>query len=275
MRVSSIYLLVNIGNTNAIVAVAEKCRILRRISIPSDTRSRKDIDGVVRRVMGKDTVGAAVLCSVVPSVVNDWKGTINSITGRTPLCVNHSATLGLKLSYPTPSSIGHDRLANACGAAAKYKAPFIVIDVGTAATFDLVCPVRGFIGGAIAPGPRLMTDYLAERTALLPQISITERIPLAGRSTIASMQIGTVVGYRGLTREVVQYLKTKTAGFQDATVCITGGYARWVVKSLRMPFVLDPDLTLRGLYHFGLLNGSRAYSGELAKHCTRVHRSWI
>jgi len=152
--------------------------------------------------------------------------------------------MDVAVDYPKPKTIGADRLANAAGGVVKYGAPLIVADFGTALTFDIVTRDRCYIGGVIAPGLPLMTDYLHERTALLPHVAPGGVCPKIGRSTRGAIQIGAQIGYRGMVREIVGYL-SQTLG-DGVTLIGTGGFARWVLGGINMPFVIDPNLTLFG-----------------------------
>jgi type III pantothenate kinase len=151
----------------------------------------------------------------------------------------------VRIDYPRPETIGPDRLANACGGVARYGAPLVVADFGTALTFDMVTADRRYVGGVIAPGLPLMTDYLYERTALLPRLKLGGACPRIGRSTKGAMRIGAHIGYRGMVREIVNHLSRSWR--TPPHLCATGGYARWAIQGLDMPFVIDPTLTLFGL----------------------------
>jgi type III pantothenate kinase len=146
-------------------------------------------------------------------------------------------------------------LANASAAEARYGAPVIVADFGTALTFDVVSAEGAYVGGAIAPGLPLMVDYLAEKTALLPRIRLTGRCAGVGRSTPGAMRIGARIGYRGIVREIVGYL-TDSMGGKKPRLCATGGYARWALAGLDLPFEFDRNLTFHGLIRiYGLNTG--------------------
>jgi type III pantothenate kinase len=131
----------------------------------------------------------------------------------------------------------------------------IVADFGTALTFDIVSAAGAYIGGVIAPGLPLMADYFSERTALLPHIDLRGRIGRVGRSTEDAMRIGARIGYRGMVRETVAYLR-RDAREANAALCATGGYAKWVLKGTGMPFTIDPNLTLKGLGAIWALNSA-------------------
>ena len=152
---------------------------------------------------------------------------------------------GIRLDYPKPETIGADRLADAAGAVSRYGAPVLVMDFGTALTAAVVTADRVWRGGVIAPGFPLMRDYLFERTAKLPRMKIgSGKAPKIGRSTEEAMRFGALVGYRGMVREIVSELKKNFK--TDFRLVATGGFAKWVLKDLDLPFVVDPTLTLYG-----------------------------
>ena len=158
------------------------------------------------------------------------------------------------LDYPHPETIGADRLADAAGAVSRYGAPVLVMDFGTALTAAVVTKDRVWRGGVIAPGFPLMRDYLFERTAKLPRMKIPafakatagrgRGIPKIGRSTEEAMWFGALVGYRGMVREIVAELRKNFKC--DFKLVATGGFAKWVLRDLDLPFVIDPTLTLYG-----------------------------
>ena len=149
------------------------------------------------------------------------------------------------LDYPRPETIGADRLADAAGAVSRYGAPVLVMDFGTALTAAVVTKDRVWRGGVIAPGFPLMRDYLFERTAKLPRMKMgTGKAPKIGRSTEEAMRFGALVGYRGMVREIVATLKRNFK--EDFRLVATGGFAKWVLNDLDLPFTIDPTLTLYG-----------------------------
>ena len=171
----------------------------------------------------------------------------------------HSNTRTLEHSnitfdYPHPETIGADRLADAAGAVSRYGAPVLVMDFGTALTAAVVTKDRVWRGGVIAPGFPLMRDYLFERTAKLPRMKIpafaratagkSPSVPRIGRSTEEAMLFGALVGYRGMVREIVAELRKNFKS--DFRLVATGGFAKWVLRDLDLPFVIDPTLTLYG-----------------------------
>ena len=186
--------------------------------------------------------------SVVPKADARWRSFARQQgVGFVP--VTYSSLIphpsSLAFDYPKPETIGADRLADAAGAVARYGAPVLVMDFGTALTAAVVTEDRVWRGGVIAPGFPLMRDYLFERTAKLPKMRIgSGKAPKIGRSTEEAMRFGALVGYRGMVREIVAELKKN---FQtDFKLVATGGFAKWVLRDLDLPFVINPTLTLYG-----------------------------
>ena len=197
-------------------------------------------------------VEASVLCSVVPKKA----ALLTSALGkRGPThAIGHLSNLPIAIDYPTPSQIGADRLANAVAVHARFGSPAIVVDFGTAVTFDVLSASASYLGGAIAPGLSSMTESLARRTALLPQIELAEPTTAVGKSTEEAMQIGAVIGYRGLIREILTAIKAEIEF--HPTIVATGGDAELISRGLPEITHVLPDLTLEGILEIGLLNQS-------------------
>ena len=194
---------------------------------------------------------ALAYVSVVPKADRAWRmfAKAHGLAFRQVTHKCFEATTGrqlmLKIDYPKPETIGADRLADAAGAVSRYGAPVLVMDFGTALTAAVVTRDRVWRGGVIAPGFPLMRDYLFERTAKLPRMKIgAGRAPKIGRSTEEAMRFGALVGYRGMVREIVAELKRNFN--EEFRLVATGGFAKWVLKDLDLPFVVDPTLTLYG-----------------------------
>lgn len=254
-------IVVDIGNTSTAVGVSKNRRVvgIRRFATCSTTRQA--ITRVVSTIVRRCKVDGAIISSVVPGATPDWEAELTRILDRCPLLVSHRLEFGLKIDYPAAATLGTDRLANMCGALQRYGAPVVVADFGTAATFDAVTRDKRFIGGVITPGPLLMTQYLAERTALLPKIRLVNRQGMVGRSTVGAMLIGANIGYRGLVQAIVGHM-LRLRELEGARLCATGGWAGWATRNLDLPFVCAPDLTLFGLacvfeLNSGAFDGSR------------------
>lgn len=159
--------------------------------------------------------------------------------------LGYQSPLGMGVDYPEPQKIGADRLANAVGVLARHGAPAIVIDFGTAVTFDVISSEPAYCGGVIAPGLGAMSGYLPQKTALLPSIELEEPNSAIGKSTEHAMQVGAVYGYRGLVREIIAKIRAELAG--EPKIIATGGDAELIAKGLPEIQAVDADLTLEGL----------------------------
>jgi type III pantothenate kinase len=236
---------IDVGNTSTGIGLYDSGKVSRVTHIKGGIAKQPDACADAVRKASRGMVNGAVLGSVVPRVNAVWQRLIRRELGCELLVVKAGLPMDVSVDYPDPESIGADRLADACGGVRRYGAPLIVADFGTALTFDVVTPDRRYVGGVITPGLPLMTDYLYERTALLPRVELAGPCPKLGRSTLQAMRIGAQIGYRGIVREIVAYL-CGSMGCEFKLVA-TGGYAGWALKGSEMPFVIDPDLTLFGL----------------------------
>lgn len=188
--------------------------------------------------------------ALVASVVPDKEAVLREcLAPRGEVAVlDHRSPLGIGIDFPDPAGIGADRLANAVGVSARHGAPAIVIDFGTAVTFDVIRSGDGgpaYCGGVIAPGLGAMSDYLGRRTALLPAIDLREPGQVIGRSTAAAMTSGAVIGYRGLVREILQSIRAELGG--PARAVATGGDAALIARGVGEIDAVDPMLTLEGM----------------------------
>ncbi len=239
-------LAIDVGNTSTTLALVCNGEASAVHAVRGGIEDLSAVERALKAILKTDRPSCAALSSVVPAVNLRWCKLIRRVLGQDPLIVNHTVSLSVSVDYPRPETIGADRLANACGAVFKYGAPVIVADFGTALTFDVINADRTYIGGVIAPGLPLMTDYLADRTALLPLINPRGRCERVGRSTEGAMRIGARIGYRGMVREITAHLLDGMRS-TDVKLCATGGFAGWVMKHSGLDYVVDPDLTLTGI----------------------------
>jgi type III pantothenate kinase len=185
------------------------------------------------------------LCSVVPKATEQARVCLDRQWKIRPYQLTHR-TRGIGIQYPKPETVGPDRLANAVAASRLLGAPAVVVDFGTAVTFDVVDNQGRYAGGIIAPGLAAMTTYLHEKTALLPRIRIRDTKAVIGKSTKEAMLIGAIHGYRGLIRELLHELK-RELGCEKLPVIATGGYAALMARKLPEITSVQPLLTLEGL----------------------------
>jgi len=232
-------LLVDIGNTNTHLGLANERRVVRCWEFPT-----RDVMRRPRLRLAK--VSGAIIGSVVPAAVGPMQRAVRRTYGVEPLLVSHKLDLGIGIRFPRPEQIGADRLANAVSIALRHGAPAIGVAFGTALVFDIISARAEYLGGVIAPGLAAMTDYLYQKTALLPKIKLHEPKQAIGRSTIEAMEVGAVVGYRGLVREILAAVR-RELGAKKPVVVGTGAYARLIAARLPEIARVDDKLTLEGL----------------------------
>jgi len=239
-------LLLDIGNTNTHLGLADGCRVLRQGNLPTGAWFAGMARAGLKRFVGRAKVQGAVLCSVVPRATPRAREAVRQLWKQPCLELSARTLRGLGIDYPRPDTIGADRLANALAARHRFGVPVVVVDFGTAVTFDVVDQHGNYVGGIIAPGLAAMTDYLHEKTALLPRIRIREVTRVIGRSTTEAMLVGAVHGYRGLVRGLLGELK-RALHVRRLPVVATGGYAGLIAAGLPEIDAVDPLLTLEGL----------------------------
>src|SRR5437867_12287117 len=241
------YLLVDISNSYTKLAFASATRISAPVQIATSKLSSSVVTGFLR----KQRVRKVVVSSVVPRKNPAISKAIGKLEA---LWLDSTLKLGVGIDYPKPRSIGADRLANAAAVVELYGFPAIVVDFGTAVTFDIVSKRRSYVGGVIAPGLEAMTNFLFQRTALLPRLSLKEPRHAVGKSTIEAMLSGDVFGYRGLVREILARIRAEQFRRKKVYVVATGGYARLIAGRLPEIGVIRPHLTLEGLRIVANLN---------------------
>ncbi|MGA3182735.1 MAG: type III pantothenate kinase, partial [Verrucomicrobiota bacterium] len=238
--------LFDVGNTHSHTGLANSARVLRRINLATaGWRKGRSQTAAAKFFRGRFLDGAA-FCSVVPAVTPLVSRFIREKLHVPAVALDSRTVGGIGIDYPKPQTIGPDRLANALAARHHFGAPVVVVDFGTAVTFDVVDRRGNYIGGIIAPGLNVMTDYLHEKTALLPRIQIGEVRTLVGKSTAQAMRIGAVHGYRGLIAGLIAQLK-RSLGCRHLPVVATGGYAGLIAAKLPQITGIEPLLTLEGL----------------------------
>jgi type III pantothenate kinase len=238
------FLLVNLNNTSTKLALANNEKLLAIKVINTKILS---IPGVKRAIRGWN-FNHALVGSVVPKKTAIFRNLLRSRMKE----VTSDLDLGIGIDFSDPRGIGADRLANAVGVLARYGSPAIVVDFGTAVTFDIISGKGVYEGGVIAPGLGVMVDYMYQRTALLPKIDLEEPISVIGKSTKNAMLAGAVYGYRGLVRQIVTEIVAKLDG--KVRIIATGSYADLIAAKLPELQIVDLDLTLEGLRVIALRN---------------------
>jgi type III pantothenate kinase len=238
------FLLVNLNNTSTKFALADSKKLLSKKVIQTRLLSAPGI----KRLLQPWSFDHVLVGSVVPKKTlifrNLFRGNLKEVTS--------DLDLGIAIDFSDPHGIGADRLANAVGVSAGHGFPAIVVDFGTAVTFDIISRKGAYEGGVIAPGLGVMVDYMYQRTALLPKIELKEPVSAIGKTTRDAMLAGAVYGYRGLVRRIVTEIVSELEG--KVRIVATGSYADLIAAKLPELQIVDPDLTLEGLRLIALRN---------------------
>ncbi len=236
-------LVIDVGNTSTSLGFWNGRRV-ERVSAVRGGVSRPDEAAHALDLAGAAGAGAAILASVVPADNERWHWLLSRLYGLEVEILTSATPLPIAVDYPNPGQIGADRLCDAVGAVVRHGAPVAVADFGTALTFDVVDSSGAYIGGVIAPGLPLMTGYLHEKTAKLPAVDLGGATPAWGDSTESAMKLGAKLGHRGMVREILDFVRSKTG--PETAFCATGGYASWALEGFD-GVSIEPDLTLFGL----------------------------
>ena len=237
---SSDYLLIDVSNSFVKLAFATRDRIAK----PTRRPTARLTTAALREILRHHSVDAIIVSSVVPA---KNKTIISAAKGTRTLFLTASLDLGVGIDYPAPRTIGADRLANAAAVARLYGCPAIVVDFGTAVTFDVVSASAKYVGGVIAPGLEAMTNFLYQRTALLPRLTLREPARAIGKTTRDAMMSGAVYGYRGLVHEILARLVKENFPRKKTRIVATGGYAQLIAAKLPEIEAVHANLTLEGL----------------------------
>lgn len=246
-------LTVDIGNTNTVAGVYEGESLVHHWRLRANRHITADELAV--RIHGLFTmqhltftsVNAAIIASVVPPLTATWSAFCKKYPAVTPMLVNDKLNTGIPVRTANPAEVGADRIVNSVAAYARYRTALIVVDFGTAITFDCVSRKGEYLGGAIAPGLAISLDALGKRTAKLPGIDISQPPDKAiGTDTVTAMRSGILFGYGGLVEGLLQRIKQEFAP-DTPKVLATGGMAELIAPYAPSIEELDPMLTLEGL----------------------------
>ncbi|MBN2462701.1 MAG: type III pantothenate kinase [Dehalococcoidia bacterium] len=244
-------LAVDVGNTNITIGIFDGSKLKATWRVATGVHRMADeyaslmLNLFERRGISASKITDAILCSVVPPLVGVFEEMCRRYLKVSPLVIEAGVKTGVKISMDNPREVGTDRIVNAVAAHHLYGGAVIVIDLGTATTFDAVSEEGDYLGGAIAPGIAIATEALFSRTAVLPRVELTHPRRAIGRSTVAAMQSGIVFGYAGLIEGIVTRIQEELGG--KAKVVATGGYAELLARETSAIEEVNPDLTLIGL----------------------------
>ena len=243
-------LVIDVGNTNITMGVFDGEELLATFRMTAKQPRTSDEYGIqlcdllVHRDFDIKDIKDVIVSSVVPDIMHSLGSAIIKYFHVKPM-VPSTLDMGLKINTEHPKEIGPDRIVDAVAAYEKYGGPVIVIDFGTATTYDVVSADGVFEGGVISPGIRTSARALWGGAAMLPEIEIRNPGSIIAKETVASMQGGLVFGYIGQTEYIVN--KIKAAGFADAKVIATGGLGNIIVPETKVIDIYDKNLTLEGL----------------------------
>jgi type III pantothenate kinase len=244
-------LVIDVGNTNIVYGLFQGTHLVRQFRVETGRGRTADEYAVVLRQLlamygiASEEVQAAMLASVVPALTESMVELVRRAFGREALVVGPGIKTGMSILYENPREVGADRIVNAIAAYEKVKGGVIVVDFGTATTFDCVTPKGEYLGGVIAPGIEISADALFQRAAKLPRVEIAKPPRVVGRNTVHSMQSGIVYGYVGLVDAMVARIQEEL-GYTTAVIA-TGGLARLIAPLSRTIQDADEILTLTGL----------------------------
>ncbi|AET58321.1 type III pantothenate kinase [Paenibacillus terrae] len=244
-------LVVDVGNTNIVLGMYQGRELLHHYRISTSRQATADEYGVLIHnlfSMGgvlKDDIDGVIISSVVPPLVHVLEEMCDKYIGRTPLIVGPGIKTGLNLRYENPREVGADRIVNAVAAVERYGGPLVVVDFGTATTFDCIDDKGDYLGGVIVPGIGISTEALYQRASKLPRIELEKPKKVIGRNTVHAMQAGIIFGYAGQVDGIVERIKEEMQA--EPTVIATGGLAELIASETRSIQKVLPMLTLEGL----------------------------
>ncbi|ETT74933.1 type III pantothenate kinase [Paenibacillus sp. FSL R7-0204] len=245
-------LVVDIGNTNIVLGVYRGSELLHHFRLSTARGSTVDEYGVMihnlfsmSNLSFRDVEGV-IISSVVPPLVQVIVEMCVKFIGKDPLLVGPGIKTGLNLRYENPREVGADRIVNAVAAIEQYKCPLVVVDFGTATTFDCIDAGANYLGGAIVPGLGISTEALYLRASKLPRIELEKPKKVIGRNTVHAMQAGIIFGYAGQVEGIVRRIKQEMNA-PVLKVIATGGLASLIASETECIDEVNPMLTLEGL----------------------------
>ena len=244
-------LAIDIGNTNLVIGCIHDDKILFKARIATDSIRTSDQYGVEIKNMleaygvKRSDIDDCIISSVVPPVFNSVRTGVIKIIGKQPMVVGPGLKTGLNIHVDVPSQVGSDRIVIAVAALAEYKAPLLLMDLGTATTIESVEPDNVYMGGVIIPGVRVSLDALTSRAAQLPGISLDQPKQVIGKNTVDCMRSGMMFGTAAMLDGLIDRIEEELG--HSATIIATGGMAQFVLPLCKHEILLDKNLLLKGL----------------------------
>ena len=245
-------LALDVGNTNITIGVFNGERLLRTLRITTKLPRTSDEYGIILKSLLRDNdidpgqIYAAIISSVVPAIMYSLRNGLYKYLHVDPLIVEPGVRTGIRIVTENPSQIGADRIVDAVGAYEKYGGPVLVLDFGTATTYDLVDEKGQFVSGITAPGIHTSAKALWQDAAKLPEIEIKKPKSILAKETISSMQAGLVYGQIGQTEYIIKKVREES-GFDNLKVVATGGLGSMIAAETKAIDIYDANLTLDGM----------------------------
>ncbi|KNF07826.1 type III pantothenate kinase CoaX [Gottschalkia purinilytica] len=245
-------LVCDVGNTNIVLGVYDKNKLLKSWRIATDRDKTSDEYGVLIRqlfehsTMDINNIESVVISSVVPTIMYSLQAMSKKYFNTEPIVVGPGIKTGINIKYDNPKEVGADRIVNAIAAYEKYGGPLIIVDFGTATTFCAISENGDYIGGAISPGIRISSEALFNRAAKLPKVELIKPKNIINKNTVSSMQSGIIYGYVGLVDYIVSQMKSEM-NQEMKEVVATGGLSSLIASESKTITKVDKMLTLDGL----------------------------
>lgn len=244
-------LAIDIGNTNLVIGCFQGDELKFKARIATDSSRTSDQYGVeIKNMMEAygvqvSEIDDCIISSVVPPVFNSVRTGVWKVIGKQPMVVGPGLKTGLNIHVDVPSQVGSDRIVIAVAALAEYKAPLILMDLGTATTIEVVEPENMYLGGVIFPGVRVSLDALTSRAAQLPGISLDKPRQVIGKNTVDCMRSGMMYGTAAMIDGLVERMEAELG--HRCTLIATGGMAQFITPLCKRDIILDKNLLLKGL----------------------------
>lgn len=245
-------LVIDVGNTNITLGIFDKeeligtFRMTTRMPRTSDEYGIEICNLIEHRNIKIEDIDDVIIASVVPDIMYSFNSALYKYLKKEPIEVAPGIKTGIKLSFDNPKQVGADRIVDAVGAYELYKGAVIVVDFGTATTYDIVTENGDFIGGVIAPGINTAAKALWQEAAKLPKFEIKKPAKIIAKETISGMQSGIFYGYVGQTEYIIRKIKEES-GLKNAKVIATGGLGKMIADETDEIDIYDSMLTLKGL----------------------------
>ncbi|MCD6486807.1 MAG: type III pantothenate kinase [Syntrophobacterales bacterium] len=244
-------LVVDVGNTNTVVGLYDGDKLINHWRIRTVADHTVDEYGMLllnlykTSKMGSEAIDAVIISCVVPSMLNILEPLCQKYFHVVPLIVGPGIKTGMPIYYDNPKDVGADRVVNAVAAHEKYEGNLIIVDFGTATTFDYITEKGEYMGGCIAPGVVISSEALFEKASKLPPVEFSRPKFVVARDTVSSIQAGIMFGYAGLVDGIINRIKKETK--TESTVIATGGLASVIAAETDNIDLVDEMLTLEGL----------------------------